>query len=245
MIVLLDVGNSRFKWAVLEDVEQFDVHHEDYSGPSRAQAVFASLHELRPRRIIVSSVLGNAFQDTFRGMSRNAFNVEPEFVKTTHEAYGIRVAYAVPANLGVDRFVAMIAAHALYDTSCIIVDSGTAVTIDALSAEGRHQGGLILPGLALMRHCLTKKAANIKLHSRVNETTLFAKDTAEAVNSGRLRTIAAAVDQITADMAVELEFPVTQILCGGDGEIIQPWLRREYTLNSDLVIKGLALIANN
>jgi type III pantothenate kinase len=153
------------------------------------------------------------------------------------------VAYAEPANLGVDRFVAMIAAHALFDTACIIVDSGTAVTIDALSAEGRHQGGLILPGLTLMRRSLTKKTANINTHSRANGIKLFAKDTGDAVNSGTLRTIAAAIDEISADMEAELEGPVTQILCGGDAEMIRSWLRRDHTLYTDLVIKGLALIA--
>ena len=245
MIVLLDVGNSRFKWGIMGELTQVGVRYGNHTGPNRAQGVFQSLQELRPERIVVSSVLDTTFQDALSRLTHDAFSVKPEFVQTDYEAHGIRVAYADPANLGVDRFVAMIAAHGLFNTACIIVDAGTAVTIDALSAQGRHRGGLILPGLSLMRRCLTKQTANIRMHERADEATLFATNTADGVNSGTLRTIAAAIENISTDMAAELDGPVTYILCGGDAEIVRPWLRREYLLYPDLVLKGLAFVASS
>ena len=244
MIVLLDVGNSRFKWAVLEDVVQLEVRSGNHGISNRAHAVFYALAALHPQRIVVSSVLGHEFQDAFSGLTRRELNVNPEFVQTAHEAHGIRVAYSDPAKLGVDRFVAMIAAHTLFATACVVVDCGTAVTVDALTAQGRHRGGLIFPGLSLMRQGLTKQTANIKPFSRDDSVTLFATDTAEGVHSGTLRTIAAAVDTISGDMSAELDSPVTYILCGGDAEVVRPWLRREYVLYPDLVVKGLAFIAS-
>ena len=244
MIVLLDVGNSRFKWAVLEDLVQPEVRSGNHATSNRAHAIFYALAALQPQRIVVSSVLGHKFQDAFSGLTRRELNVDPEFVQTAHEAHGIRVAYSDPAGLGVDRFVAMIAAHTLFATACVVIDCGTAVTVDALTAQGRHRGGLILPGLSLMRRGLTEQTANIDTFSRVDAGTLFATDTAEGVHSGTLRTIAAAIDTISGDMSAELEGPVTCILSGGDAEVVRPWLRREYILYPDLVVKGLAFIAS-
>ena len=88
MIVLLDVGNSRFKWALLQGAAQPEVRRYNHEGPNRAHAVFDSFAALRPKRIVVSSVLEHEFHDTLSGLTRREFDVEPEFVQTAHAAHG-------------------------------------------------------------------------------------------------------------------------------------------------------------
>lgn len=247
MILLLDAGNSRFKWAELLNGALSATHYSEYKGKDHAQAVSAALRGLeRPERILVSSVLGDRFSSAFIEWTRAHFKIAAEFVIAAKDAYGVRVAYARPERLGADRFAALVAAHRHYPGSCIIVDCGTAVTVDAITAAGEHRGGVILPSLSLMRASLRDNAAGLKVQITQDENApLFACDTGRAIYSGTLRALAAAIDSIGADMAAQLRAPVTRLLCGGGAETVMPLLRTDYTSTPSLVLQGLAAIAES
>lgn len=245
MIALLDAGNSRFKWARLSAQGPILLGSRQYSDQGRAASVLKVLDKLRPERILVASVLDQGFKDEIQHWASSVPGLELEFIHTQTTALGVRVAYADPSKLGVDRFLALVAAHHQRHTASVIIDCGTAVTVDALSFNGRHLGGLILPGLGMMRGCLVSDTSRIELSQDSLETPLFACDTGQAVLSGTLRMLAAAIDRIGTDMEAQLEGPVTRILCGGDAERLMPLLGYDSVHDPLLVLKGLALFAQS
>jgi type III pantothenate kinase len=205
--------------------------------------VLEVLDELHPKRVLVASVLDQGFKDDVHRWADAIPGLQVEFVHTQATAHGVRIAYTEPSRLGVDRFLALVAARHHIHTASVIVDCGTAVTIDALSVGGRHLGGLILPGLGMMRGCLVSDTSLIDLSHSSLETSLFARDTGDAVLSGTLRMLAAAIDRIGTDMETHLDGVVTRLICGGDAERLIPLLGYDSVHDPLLVLKGLALFA--
>jgi type III pantothenate kinase len=249
MTVLLDAGNSRFKWARLREGSLSDVSSEHYSSYDRAQGVVAALAAIdAPQRLLVASVLGDDFREELKRLAASRLGVEPEFVVPVESAYGIRVAYANPSELGADRFAALVAARWQFQQPSIVVDCGTALTIDALTADGEHLGGLILPGLALLRRSLTEHTALINVGLEDNDAHLFGRSTSHGVRSGTLRALIAAIDRIVADMTNYMiehcdRAAVNHLMTGGAGAHLLPHLAIDYVLEPWLVLQGLAIIA--
>lgn len=245
MILLLDAGNSRFKWAELIHSQLIQQGSEPYGEQGRAESVIELLEKLSPQSVVVASVLDGKFSESLRLWALSKSNLSLRFIKTRNAAHGVRIAYEYPEHLGVDRFVAMVGAHHLTNTASVIIDCGTAVTMDALSADGEHLGGLIMPGLELMRISLVKDTKRIRLRDASAQLPLLARDTGDAVLSGTMRMVAAAIDQLSAEMETELTGPVTRILCGGDAPRVIPWLGGDYLQEPLLVLKGLAVFASS
>lgn len=151
MILLLDVGNTRVKWAWLEhlDVAPAGAVAHDATRRSWQREIEADGH--RPRRIVVASVAGPAFAAALTLWSRDHYRIEPELLAARAEQCGVRNAYARPAALGVDRWLALIGAWRNRALPTLVVSSGTALTVDALDGGGQHRGGLIVPGVQMMR----------------------------------------------------------------------------------------------
>ena len=245
MILLLDAGNSRFKWAELRNDKLSALRSESYDAEDKAQAVIQAWQNVKPKRILAVSVLGDRFKWTLSKWALSHFDIDIEFVETQKASHGVQIAYVDPQRLGVDRFVALVGARHYVHTASVIIDCGTAVTLDAITSQGQHLGGLIFPGLQTMRNSLVAKTAAIRKSDQPKDLPLFAKDTVEGVSSGTLRAAAAAIDQLGVSMAAELDGPVTRILCGGDASELMPWLTQEYRHDPMLVLKGLALFASD
>jgi type III pantothenate kinase len=249
MIVLLDAGNSHFKWAQLRGGLISDVLSQEYDRQDRAHAVLAALESSdAPRRILVASVLGDNFREQFTRLANAHFGLIPEFVIPRKSGYGIHVAYDNPKEFGADRFSALVAARRGFQQSCIIVDCGTAATIDALTADGEHLGGLILPGLNLMRRSLIEHTARINVGLGNDDDGLFGRSTAQGVKAGTLRTLVGAIDRIVRDMTAHMiehcgGSPVKHLMTGGTGNCVLPHLAADYHLEPRLVLQGLAIIA--
>jgi type III pantothenate kinase len=143
--------------------------------------------------------------------------------------------------MGADRWVALIAARALLGPkTCYVVDCGTAVTIDALAADGRHLGGVIVPGMRLMREALYRETRQIP--PEPGEARLFGQSTRDGVWGGALYAVASAIDGITERMSAE-HGSGARLLTGGDVETVWPCLRGEYRWEPDLIFTGLRVIA--
>lgn len=244
MILLIDAGNSRFKWASLEQGRLSPMRAGRYDPQRPAPSVVEALEMVSPSRVFCASVRGRSFDRELEGQLEARFQAPVELVQTAPSGHGVRIAYARPERLGVDRYVALIAAHALFPGPSIIVDCGTAVTIDALSAEGVHQGGLIFPGLGLMRDALTGRTARIGPVGSVSEAPLFATDTEEAVGGGTLRALAGAIDAVCGQMEAEMG-TVQRVICGGEVPRLLPALQGAYHAEPALVLRGLAVIARS
>lgn len=243
MILLADVGNSRIK-SVSYAQGEFQplgrvTPHDGESWPELAARLWADLP--RPKRVVIVNVAGRRAETELAAWVRQQWVLEAEFARSTVAAHGIRNAYAEPERLGADRWVALIAARALLGPqSCYVADCGTAVTIDALAADGQHLGGVIVPGMRLMREALYRQTRQIPPEE--GEAQLFGRSTRDGVWGGALYAVAAAVDGII-DRMEAVHGHGTRLLTGGAASTLLPCLRAAYRFEQRLIFQGLRVIA--
>ena len=243
----MDVGNSRIKWGVLEDGAIRRTGH--ISQERVSQQGLAALTSRLPRgveEVFVSNVAGTSFATRLSGVVGMHCDVDVHFARSEREACGVVNSYRQPRRLGVDRWVAMIGAWAEFKKTCLIVDAGTAVTIDALDATGRHLGGQILPGVGLMAASLAKETSDIpavqrKAAGQDIDLAMFANTTAGAVAEGALNAVAGAIER-AANVIHDSDAEPVVILTGGDASRILNSLGNTAEHRPNLVLQGLARI---
>jgi type III pantothenate kinase len=246
MALLIDIGNTRIKWARFENAAlqpQSAAPHEDWTAQSVVETVLQ--RGGRSDRVLVSNVAGARMADAVRTAVAQTWQIEAEFVTATTAAGGIRNAYPQPAKLGVDRWLAMIGAHALERGAVCIVSVGTAMTIDGIAADGRHLGGVIVPGPDLMVGSLLKNTSDIAQRSQQCDTAdgLFADNTLGAVWQGAEQALAALVERAVAVMRRTLSETPKLLVTGGASERVEKSLGLPYRAVPDLVLRGLAVLA--
>ena len=243
-MLTVDIGNSHIKWALWDDARITRTGSSSYS-EQEPEAVFATWSELRPeKRVIVACVAGETVEQALNNWMLLHWSIVPEFLRSTAKLNGVVNAYADPLQYGVDRWAALLGAHSLYDDPVCIIDAGTAITVDLLDAEGRHQGGRILPGLQMMRDALLKGTAGI--HQADGKLTAFANNTADAVSSGTLYMLQAALIEICSSAGQYLGNNMKIIITGGMSEQIMslPGIP-EMLHEPELVLKGLYVAAQS
>ena len=247
MILLLDIGNSFVKWCELDDGQLSDAGEALHAGEELLDVFDDAWRGLtQPKAIWVSNVAGNELAEILQEWLQDNWGLSPHYVKSTDVFGEVRNAYAKPEQLGVDRWLALLAAHEITQQAVCIIDCGTAVTVDVLASSGQHLGGLIVPGLGMMRDCLYAGANEVNdSSSESSNNSLLACDTSGAVEGGSLYTLVAFIDRVCGDMLKELDEPMTCILTGGDAEDILPLLDIEFEHQSMLVLQGLALVAES
>jgi type III pantothenate kinase len=177
--------------------------------------------------------------------ARQTWQIEAEFVISTPIAGGVRNAYPQPAKLGVDRWLAMIGAHALERGAVCIVSVGTAMTIDGVAADGRHLGGVIVPGPDLMITSLLKNTSDIAQRALqgVAGDGLFADNTLGAIRQGAEHALAALIERTVGVMRRTLNETPKLLVTGGASDRIEKALGLPYRAVPDLVLQGLAVLA--
>jgi type III pantothenate kinase len=245
MQTLVDIGNTRIKWAGFEGgrlVRQGSAVHR--GATAAAVAAFATALPQSLERVIVANVAGEALVDAL--VAAVGGRAEVQFVAPSAERFGVRCAYADPRRLGIDRWVAVLAAHALAGGAACVVDAGTAVTFDAVGADGAHLGGLILPGARLLGAALAGNTSDIGAtpvpRAAPRGLALLGRDTATAVGHGSMLALAGALDRAVRTVAAAVGTP-TVYLTGGDAPLLADWLETEVEARADLVLEGLALFA--
>lgn len=248
MTVLLDIGNTRLKWATL--VGERLVNHgsaEHRTSPDAAVAAFASaLREPAPS-IVAANVAGEPVAARLRALIRTRPGASLELVATTSERLGVRCAYSDPSRLGVDRWVAVVAAYRAAGGAACVIDAGTAATFDAVDATGQHLGGLIVPGARLLTGALDSGTSDIGPTAAAGNVPrgldLLGRSTEAAVSNGAWLALAAALDRAVAAVANGLGARPPVFLTGGDASILSRWLETPVVVRADLVLEGLALFA--
>ena len=244
MILLVDVGNSVLKWGLLQDGEIARTGRVVHRGKDLVELldeVWSERHP--PDRVVVSNVAGTDVTEILSEWVEAEWHVEAEFPKAAARAHGVTNAYTEPERLGVDRWAALLAAHELVEGPTCIVDCGTALTLDVLAADGTHLGGLIVPGLAMMRRSLLEGTAGIAPGDD-GEVALLARDTQGAVTGGTLYALVAFIDRVTADVEAEVDGAFARVITGGDAPRLLPLLSGDYRPEPHLVLKGLARFAS-
>ncbi len=249
MQVLVDIGNTRIKWAEVEDGRLANVGNAVHRDSREAAlARFAAALPKRVTRVIVANVAGAAIGRELTELLRNRARIKPEFVVVRAEQFGVRCAYADPSRLGVDRWIAVLAAHHRAPGAACAIDAGTAVTFDAVDARGKHLGGLILPGPGLLAATLDRNTNAIGATQppgvRPRGLDLLGKSTDAAVGNGAMLALTGALERAIAAVEGSLKERPKVYLTGGDADTLRGWLESDVDLRRDLVLEGLALFAD-
>ena len=244
MNLLVDIGNSRIKWA-RHNAGGLSVHHAVFYDKSDFINSFDTEWKAlsAPNRILISNVAGIKVKNKLSGWTVKHWQVKPEFAEVTNTAYGVKNTYAEISQLGIDRWLAVIATWHKYHSAACIVDCGTAITVDGLSDAGWHLGGLIIPGREIMQEALFQRTHGISEPGDVKVKLGFADNTAQGVTTGCRMAIVALIDRVVHDMQSKFNRKLTRVITGGGAEDIIDLLSDEFIHEPHLVLEGLALMA--
>lgn len=246
MILLIDSGNTRIKWALLGDHGLGTQHADTYAGWGPVQLRAKVLTPAgRIDRVVVANVGGERVAALVRESVLEACGFAPEFMHASAAAGGIKNGYTVPEKLGVDRWVAMIGAHALEPRPACVVNVGTAMTVDGIDASGLHLGGVIVPGPDLMISSLMRHTSDIAVRAqdgRLGEG-VFADNTLGAVYQGAVHSLTALVEKAQATLLERCGESPALLLTGGAADRLERMLTPPVSRIPDLVLQGLAVLA--
>lgn len=238
MILVVDAGNSRVKWG-LHDGQGW-VHRDAVENADIARLAHDWEKLEPPQNIVVCNVAGPEIKAALEALLQR-WQAAPHWVVAQTRQCGVTNGYAEPAQLGPDRWAALIGARHLVKSACLVVNAGTAVTVDALTKEGAFLGGLILPGLDLMQAALSRGTAGVRAEKGRLEK--FPANTADAVYSGALQAVAGAVERMARELDQAGNEECALVFSGGSAGGLLPLLNRPVTLVDNLVLEGLVMIA--
>lgn len=258
MLLLVDAGNTRVKWAVAA---------EDASGGSRdalgrwrasgaadhsgMERLAASWKGLPVTHAVISNVAGAAVRERLQQMLTASVGMPAAMLQwfaSRPSAGGVQNRYRNPAQLGCDRFAAAIGAHALFpDQPVVVATCGTATTVDAITADGIFLGGMILPGPGLMAASLAQSTAQLPRVAEVPAILApFADNTEAAIMSGCMAAQAGAIERaVLAHRAAQPRHAdVLCVVSGGAAALIAPHLSVPHRTVDNLVLIGLQVFAS-
>lgn len=234
MILAIDAGNSRIKWG-LHDGSRWQ--ESGATVVDQLGEVWKTLRE--PSRIVIANVAGDAVHAALvEAVAR--WHRRPLWVKVTTSACGVQNRYATE-QLGADRWAALLGAWQLRRRACLVVNAGTALTIDALSAEGVFEGGIIVAGYALQHKALSTNTA--ALRAPAGDYAEFPVTTAGAIASGALHAMVGAIERMAKLTARRWGETPACLLSGGDAERLRSHLNLPVEVMDNLVLEGLIVIA--
>lgn len=243
MILELDCGNSFIKWRVI-----------DSSGAIQAGGVVGSDEELlthlseapslRPLQCRLVSVRTEDETERLAASLRRQCGIEAKVAQPARIQGGVANGYEAFERLGMDRWVAILAAFKLADRACVVIDLGTAVTSDFISGEGEHLGGFICPGLQLMRGQLRTHTRRIRYDDysadQAKATLLPGRSTVEAVERGCVLMLRGFVSTQLDHASAYWGADYSLFLTGGDAALVSDAFPQAHIV-PDLVFQGLAI----
>lgn len=235
-MLLLDVGNSRCKWALVQNGQWT---HRGVLANSELVALQQEFAKLPPpTEILVSNVAGDAMAERLCTICA-MWDCQPTFVTARASQCGVSNRYQHVQRLGSDRWAALIAAWWRARGACLVVNCGTATTVDALSDQGEFIGGLIFPGIFLMQQSLWNNTE--QLNNEAGILCEFPLNTADAIHSGVLRASLGAIEQQYSRLS--RRYPNARcLLSGGDADKVMPHLALHADYLDNLVLHGLQII---
>jgi type III pantothenate kinase len=239
LLLAIDAGNTRVKFG-LHDGEAWRATGAIETANVTTLPVAIAATRERAARAIAANVAGPLVEQALREVCENA-GWPLTVIASAARQCGVRNGYESPAQLGPDRWAALIAAHALVFGPKIVATAGTALTVDALTAEGDFLGGLIVPGPRLMRRSLDTGTAGLRLTEGAVEA--FPASTPDAITSGSIDACVGAVDRVLRRLEARAGTRPALLLSGGAAAELAPHLPRPHSVHEHLVLEGLARIA--
>nr|ADI18754.1 putative transcriptional regulator, homolog of bvg accessory factor [uncultured gamma proteobacterium HF4000_36I10] len=238
VILEFDLGNTAAKWRLLQGVELIE------RGRVSDLASLVMPPEASIDTVRVASVAGEVREQALSQWCRDSLGLEARFARSTTVCAGVTNAYAEPERLGVDRWLAVLAAYHQFPQGALVVDAGTALTVDMVDAGGRHLGGYILPGHHLMQNSLRQDTARVYYTESDRPELRPGQSTAEAVVNGAALAATAVATAALAQAREQLGADCAALLTGGDAELLMQLLGEkagDFAYSPDLVMEGLAL----
>ena len=236
MIALVDIGNSRTKFCVVSQ----NIRNPVQSIPNELlSSDHLSEYFDEVDKLIVASVSCNQLTDEIE-LWCNKHNISYLRVVSEKVRNDVVSAYHEPSQLGVDRWLTLIAANSIHPgKNVLIVDAGTATTIDLLAANGEHQGGWILAGINMLFSCVVDNTSQVKADA-VNKGCLsFGHSSSENVNNATWAATVGAIN-LAISLSEEQNLAIDEILLsGGNGRMLASLLSHQCTVIEDLVFVGL------
>ena len=238
MMLLVDAGNTRVKWALVDAACALGAWRRHGAVPhARLDQLAGEWAAAGVTRAIVANVAGPVLRERLAAVLPQGIAVE--WFASTVERAGLRNGYREPGRLGCDRFAAAIGARALAPGQDLIVATcGTATTVDAVKADGRFVGGMILPGLALMASSLASNTAQLPQVAPGALPALFGDNTNDAILAGVLSAQAGAIERAVAGHGA-----TACIVSGGAAPFIAPALKVAHQVVDNIVLVGLQATA--
>jgi type III pantothenate kinase len=240
MKLYVDIGNSAIKWATEIELRAGRLHQAASSKlPAAIEDAWLRLE--RPEAVHIASVRQQDIDTKLLTWIQQQWRLTARFAQTRQREHGVTNGYRQPDQLGVDRWLALIAARALSPLPKIVVDCGSATTIDAMDGEGRHIGGIILPGLRVFAECL-RQNTDIPHFDAGEYDGYFATDTASGIHTGAIVAQCASVE--TLYRVLQEREKMDRILCfvtGGDAGMLTQYLKLSHQIIPGLVLDGLRI----
>lgn len=236
----LDVGNSSAKWRLLRDgavVARGKYRPDD---PDSARELLDCSGE--PEQIWIASVASPEAEARLAAMLVERWQVQPWFARSAACTWQLRNSYADPGRMGADRWLAMLAARQRVSGRLVVVDAGSALTIDIVSADGRHEGGYIIPGPTLMERALLLDTDRVRFAEPAEYELTPGTSTAEAVRHGIALAQVGALRTVLDREAVAGR---QVVFCGGGGQVLMALAGVAGTWAPDLVFEGLEVMARD
>ncbi|MBE0511235.1 MAG: type III pantothenate kinase [Chromatiales bacterium] len=244
MWLLLDIGNTRFKAVCYDGMAFYNQKIASYQAIGIA-ASLCPLKSLKPDAVYVANVAGDTIETAVRAWSVTSFGLVPHFVRSQSSFLGLHNAYAEPEKLGVDRWLAMLAAKQVYAGPVCVADCGSALTIDLVRENGEHLGGMILPGIEMQHHLFKTKLPQLEYQlPSLGSLPSWGRSTDECVGVGLASGLCGAIE--LAMRHAELNATgVRLIMTGGDAPQLAARLSIPYDYHEHLVLDGLGLLARH
>lgn len=249
-VLLVDIGNTRVKWAWFVGGRLGRQHAAAHAGWTRedfARELFGAQPSAGDvERILAVSVAGERLNRLFTTAARQCTGIEPEYFASQRTVGGVTTQYSEPWRLGADRLVGAIGAHHLMRGHAVcVVAVGTALTLDLVDARGRHRGGAIVPAPTLMKDSLLTQTNGIRRRAQGGSSAgrFFARSTRVAIEQGARYAAAAVIDRAVAEAREIVGRRPRVLLTGGGAPDLRALIRSPHTFVPDLVLQGLAVLA--
>ncbi|MDZ4160982.1 MAG: type III pantothenate kinase [Burkholderiales bacterium] len=248
-LLALDVGNTRLKWALYDSPcvgARLLAHGAQFLENIETLADGDWRELAAPRWVLGCVVAGDAVRRRVE-QQLELWDVNPQWVVSSMQEAGMTNGYDHPGRLGADRWVAMIGARQRVLAQgvarpCVVVMVGTAVTVEAIDAQGRFLGGIILPGHGIMLRALESGTAG--LHVPTGEVRNFPTNTSDALTSGGTFAIAGAVQRMVDNLRQHTGEDPVCLMTGGAGWKMAPSMSSRLELVEGLIFDGLLEIAS-
>ncbi|MCG8378211.1 MAG: type III pantothenate kinase [Proteobacteria bacterium] len=244
MKLLFDIGNTSINWAVEENngfIKTGSFNHYDCETSDQLKNIITPEITSKPDAVLVSNVAGMDLIKLVQDWADKLWQLEPWQARVSHEFGDLKNSYKDVSQMGVDRWLAMVAVRDKYKTNICLVDCGTALTIDFIDHSGTHLGGYIVPGYKLMQKSLIENTTGINVNVENNISIKQADNTQAAINNGACLVLVAVINQAIKMYSDQLDCEPKCIITGGMAELIHPLTEFTFIYEPLLVLNGLSI----